>query len=276
VSTLISNHIYNKFGYSLGYYDIFNYSDKKALSDTEMANVIECAKDIEQQLGEKLIIVNQNNPKKFYKTVINELDKLGKFYQEKNGEFVEVKKIKAYTQDFDKFVYREPTVVVAITDTINKYRGYGNEEDYDAIRNFSASLTRQNLSLKCGVISHFVVQLDLDITKLKFTNKGAKLVELSKPSLGHIKTCRSIADDITLAFGLWDPLTVNVTSYLDYKNLDQMKDNWKFRVLIILKSREGNIQPTMNEIPLACDFSRDYIEELPAPDSLNITKYFNE
>jgi len=50
----------------------------------------------------------------------------------------------------------------------------------------------------------------------------------------------------------------------------------KYRSLIILKTREGEIDYPNNEVPIACYFSRDDLEELPKPkDKHRMLKFFH-
>jgi len=193
VSTLISSYLYDKYKIQTDYYSLSNFKAKSPLKEKHMALVEEAAGWVDENYGQSLEIVSEANGKSFYKIVQKYLASVGKFY------FIDpVKKTKRLVTDLGKpynhYEYNEPTIVITITDTIDKMQGYGNLSQYQAIKKFSGHYTRNLLGNVCQCINVLISQQTSENEKIEASVwKGSQsALQKSKPSLDSIKTCRAI------------------------------------------------------------------------------------
>lgn len=271
ISTLVSSKLDEVYNTSLNYYQINNYSADTPLSDNLMRQIEHCSKLVDEDYGDRLDIVNQPNPLEFYKYVLKYLFTIGKFY--KKGKELKLKEV--LNDEYDSFEYCVDTLVMVISDTVNKYQANNGKTKYESVKEFSEYFSRQRLGLVCNVTSTFTIQMSVDLARLETDYKGNKLLQKSLPSISHILTVRSIVEDLTLLLAVYDPSILGFTDYMGYHNLHKMKNGAKFRSLIVLKTREGDIAFPKNSIPLCCRFSVDKIEQLPPPsDKERLREYF--
>lgn len=290
-STLTAAELYNLYGKSTNYYELTNTA-LKANSEEEMKMIKRACEEVDRKYAKVLQVEHVNDPLQFYLKIRDYLKEVGKFYVAKYKDGIVVdKKIWNSSKDgvWNYYEYDEPTIVIAISDTIDKYQPtevmIGSTKrvlsKYETVRYFSEVFSRQRLGLVCDVISVQVSQQSEDNEKANTLASGKKDVWRIKPNLGNLLTVRAIGQDATLALGIFDPAKHHLFSYLEdelnYPETDISRMNGcKYRSLMILKTREGELAPPDNEIPMACFFDRDYFEELPVPDDKKLWNYFNK
>lgn len=263
VSTFVSSYLYEKYGLQLNFYELNNYSIE-ALDNDTMAKIAE-AKGYVDHLQQYIDIVHISNPYGFYLHIWKWLFKNGIFYNDNT-------KLESYSVQWNKYVPNDPNqIVIAISDTINKYQEENGKGVYNTLRTFSEFYSRKLLGIQCNVINVLIQQLSPDKEKLELNFKGKTIIEKVKPSLDALRDCRATQEDATLIFGLFDPSKYGENHYQGY---ELNKLDGKFRSLIVLKTREGELDAN-NEIPLVAYLGRDEFEELPLPqDTENLRKYY--
>lgn len=251
-STLVSETLYRKYNITLDYYTLNNYRES-SLSEEIMSKIGECT-DIAEEVYRQLEVVNIPSATGFYKHVRGYLANTGRFLYK--GETVSL------GDRWDAYAPNDPNmIVIAISDTIDKYPAENilgvPQSQYETLKFFSSTYSRQRLGLGCGVINVLVQQQVNDKEIIETNYKGNTVVEKMKPSLATLAKCKLTQEDATLAFGLFDPLRAGVTEYggIDLENI-----TYSFRSWSILKSRESSLED--REIALACNFVIDEFKEL--------------
>lgn len=283
-STLVASELYNLFGIKdTGYYNLTNTGNTPS-SDEYMKQVKKACEEVDRKYGSTLDIIHQNDPLKFYLRIRDYLKEVGSFYDAEFKDGIVVNKKEVDKGTWNYYEYKEPTIIIAVSDTIDKYQPtelhIGNVKKqlnkYESVRYFSEVFSRQRLGLVCDVVSVQISQQNEDNLKANTDFRGDKDIWKIKPNLGNLLTVRAIGQDATLAFGLFNPTEHHIFDYLGYDKLDKMKNNAKFRSLIVMKTREGDLTPPANEIGMACFFNRDHFEELPKPDDPKVWNYFEK
>lgn len=262
ISTFVSSYLYENYGLELSYYQLNNYSTEPLTED--IMSKIKEAKAYVDHLQEYIDIVHISNPYGFYIHIWKWLFENGTFY---NDDV----KLESYSIQWNKYVPNDPNqIVIAISDTINKYQEENGKGTYQTLRTFSEFYSRKLLGIQCNVINVLIQQLSPDKEKLELNLRGKTMIEKLKPSLDALRDCRATQEDATLIFGLFDPSKYGESHYQGY---DLTKLNGKFRSLIVLKTREGELDSN-NEIPLIAYLGRDEFEELPLPSDIeNLKRY---
>lgn len=269
---------------ALDFYTLRQY--RNPFTDRQYAIYKKIKKYIDDNIYDKLEICSDSVPFVFYKRIRAYLEKTGQFYyNETNLKGIIINSTKAFPSKGEKwndYIPNQYEIVIAISDTINKYQGYAEKvfnsstskeqilTQYDAIKKFSNIYTGSYLSPKCGVISVLIAQQRDDSQKVmssfgftKSENQKEQLINKLKPSLENLKSCKAIEEDATIALGLFDPLEYN---YTDYKGLDletlNMQYNGKYRSILVLKGRESTHTVNNNEIPIMAQFDKDSFIEL--------------
>lgn len=263
VSTFISSFLYEHYGIQLNFYQLNNYTTEPLPLDTMLK--IKEAEQYINFLEQYLDIVHISNPYGFYKHIWDHLNKNGNFY--KQGVV-----LTEYQTGWDKYIADDPNhIVIAITDTVNKYQEENGKGVYQTLRTFSEFYSRKLLGLQCNVINVIIQQQSPDNEKIEVNYRGKTLIEKLKPSLDALRDCRATQEDATLILGVFDPVKYGEYMYKSYPDLRNLKA--KFRSLIVLKTREGELDDS-NEIPLISYLGRDEFEELPLPTETDILKQF--
>jgi len=265
ISTLVASDIYRRYGVQVNYYDLNNYSTKP-MSSEQMKMIAESEGAIEDYM-KYVDIVHISNPTGFYKYVMDYLYSTGTFLLK--GQPLKEKKY--YSTEWDTYIPDNPArIVVAISDTMNKYQPE-NGDFYRTLRTFSEFYSRNLLGLRCGVISIIIQQQKGSKEAIDTNFRGATIIEKLKPSIDALADITGSAQDATLILGLFSPLKFGECNYNGYPDLTKL--NGKFRVLSVLKTREGELEQN-NEIPLFCQLAIDEFEELPLPKESELLKAY--
>lgn len=267
-STLIAKTVFEDFGVRLDYYTTNGYKENP-LTESQLRMIRTASDKVDSIYGPYMEVMHEPYPNIVYKRVREYLHTVGKFYlRQPDGSKTQIKEI---GDMWDSYEYDEPTIVVVIHDTVDKFQPFKDTSLYETIKRFSAYYSRQLLGMKCKVISCFVSQQDPDLDRVQQNFKGETILGKLKPGLDTIRSCRAIQEDATLIFGLFDPLKYNEFNYNGYPNLRKLK--YDYRALIALKTREGVLDHTFNEISLGVDFLTENFFELPKGDSNDIKSY---
>ena len=277
--TFVSDYLFTKYGVKSGFFELTNYNTT-ALSDEQMAKVAEATIWCRKNIFNRLEVIFETNPFAVYKKVRNYLRTIGQFYYIKKdaaGNVISKTKTKDGEQ-WNHYEYSEPTIVLVINDTVDALTGYtetiGTERNkltkYEAVRKFSEYYLRGLLCKVCKCIGVLISQQIEAKQRVESNFKGQTILEKLKPGLDGILTCKAIQQHATLAFGLFDPVRYGTYNYGNYRNLHKLTG--AFRSMIVLKTRNGTLPN--DEIPLYCDFSRDFVEELPLPSDESLKSYY--
>lgn len=284
-ATLVASELYNLYGLDkINYYKLTNTALKP--NSPELQNKIgQACKVVDEKYGEILEVFGNSDPMRVWYRVRDYLRNVGKFYIAtfKKGEVVG-KRIAKKGEAWNYYEYDEPHIVILISDTIDKYQPtYWYIENkkvlqdkYTSVRNFSEIICRQRLNLVCDVVTVQVSQQSEENLKANTDYKGNKDVWKLKPNLGNLLTVKSIGQDATIALGLFSPAEHHLFEYRGYPDISRMKEGLKYRSLMIMKTREGELSPPDNEVPIGCYFSRDEFIELPKPNDPEVWKYFSK
>lgn len=284
-ATLVASELYNLYGLSnVNYYKLTNTSLTPNTEDLQN-KIGQACLEVDKKYGNILEVIHDNDPMRIYYRVRDYLRNVGTFYVAtfNKGEVVD-KKIAEKGDKWNYYEYDDPHIIILISDTIDKYQPtywFTDEgrillDKYNSIRNFSEIICRQRLNLVCDVVTVQVSQQSEENLKANTDYKGEKDVWKLKPNLGNLLSVKSIGQDATIALGLFNPSEHHLFNYKGYPDISQMKDNLKYRSLIIMKTREGELSPPDNEVPIACYFSRDEFQELPKPDDPAVWNYFQK
>lgn len=266
----VTQYLFDKYKISLSYYDL-NFLMTEYNEDKELeVKINEAIAWVAAEILPSIEIVDQPNPYAFYKQVRTFLTTIGTFYNRNE-------KVTSFgpNKGWDRYEYNEPYIVMVITDTIDALQGYNSNgkpiDRYTAIRTFSEKFCRSLLCKKCGVISIMVSQQAEDTTRVQENFKGKTLISKLKPSLATVLSVKAVGQHVTLAFALFDPVRYEEFNYMKYKELYNLKG--QFRSLLILKIRESEM-PIPGEVPLICYLDRDKFKELPLPNDPELKKYY--
>lgn len=266
----LSSALYRKYKVKANFFQLANYATAP-MSETLRQQIDSCKEDV-NLLQNYVDIVHIANPYGFFVHVLKHLFNTGRFYLG-DKHISKFEEVKANSNNWDKYVPDNPyRMVIAVSDTLDAYQPESGKSKYETILTFSKFFTRKILGLQCNVISIFIQQQSSDLERIQTNFKGQTELEKLKPGLDTLLTCRAVAQDVSLAIGIFDPIKYGEPNYLGYSNLDQLKDG-DFRSLVVLKTREGE-KTTDNEVPCAAYFSRDEFIELPRPDDPQLNKFY--
>ncbi len=266
ISTLVANDIYKKYGVQINYFELNNFA-LTPMSD-ELDCMVQSARESINDYEKYVDIIHIGNPTGVYKYVIDYLFTSGTFL--KNG--TPLKEVKYRSDEWDTYIPNDPSeIVIVISDTINKYQAENNNTHYQSLRTFSEFYSRNLLGLRCGVISVIIQQQKGSKEAIDTNFRGTTIIEKLKPSLDALADNTGTQQDATLILGLFNPVKFGDNNYGGYPDLTNLTG--KFRVLSVLKTREGELEAN-NEIPLYCQLGIDEFTEMPKPHEKELLKQF--
>ena len=251
-ATFIQSRLYRKYGIKINYYDLNHFSET-ALSEDYMQKIEESKSFYDENIRPYLDIVIEPNPQEYYKYVLRKLKTMGKFYDRAGNQVDPMERV------FERFEYDNPgQMLISISDTINNYDSFAGMNWWESIKKFSAKYCRQNLCMKCNVITVNLQQQASDKEKIEMNKLGMPIEQKLEPSLDGLGDIKVTQRDATVALGLFHPARYKISAH---GNFDIRRMQGKYRSLHILKTREGEFD---NRVVLPMEIQHgDFFKELP-------------
>ena len=235
----------------------------------DVVQKIETAREYFKDLSQYVTIHHEiRNPTGFYKTVQEYIETQGKWtYREieLNGKIKTIR---------DKFIHdNEQLYCMCIVDHVglmSPEKMEGRRLTLHETMGLWSGTYALELRDRYNAILIDVQQMGADNEKKQFTMKGISIVEKLEPSLDMLASNRETARNADNVFGLFAPDRYQVEEYHDYDIL-KMQDH--FRMLIALKSRDGEANV---RVPLYFDGAVNYFRELPSAKDPLIGKVYEK
>lgn len=268
ISTLVATYLADTYDIEKSYYDLNNFGIKPMPDD--LLFLIKESEEYINEFEKHVQIVHFPNPTGMFKHVMDYLQDNGVFL--KKGKTINVKEVNYYSTEWDTYIPNDPThIIIAITDTLNKYQAEKSNTHYQTLRTFSEFYSHNLLGLRCGVLNCMVQQQKGGKEALETNFKGATIIEKMKPSLDALADCSGTQQDATEIFGVFNPVKWDDYTYGGYPDLRNL--DGKFRTISVLKCREGELEMN-NEIPMFCKLGYDHFEEMPFPSEKELLKKY--
>ena len=193
-------YLKKRYGIDISYYSLMGYSLTN-FDPEYIPKIIEAQEFCSTHVEPYLEVVSIAQPTGFYKLIKDHLWETGTFYG------VNDLPVKSKSDMWIKYVPNNPSHwVVAVSDHIGNYLPESGMSKFETLGMFSAYYTRQQLGLKCGVVSILVQQQSADKEKLETDLRGKTLLDKMKPSLDGLAENKSTQRDATIVLGLFSPI----------------------------------------------------------------------
>lgn len=265
VLSLISRHIFVKFGILKSPEDLKSYFESYILTD-QIAVYLSSSEFSDWLLNilkKVTFIDNVKNPFGIYKDMREKLCKEGKIY-DKNGREVQA------GQSFDHYIPNNPDKYrIVIVDHYGLFTPENGKELWDAIFDWSSKYA---ISLRDNFFCHVVgvQQQSSDQEKQSFTFKGDMLVNKLRPSQDGLGDCKLTQRDVNLLIGLFAPSRYKIDQYEGY-DLNLLGDNYRELSIILNRNGGGSIVDD-----LYFDGRINLFEELPKPNSPEMKQIYEK
>lgn len=268
--SLISHYLYVKYkGLRVSIKDLRSVGKIGYYLQQDVLDKIEEAREYFKDLSKYITIHHEiRNPTGFYKTMQEYLETQGHWtYREieLNGKNKTIR---------DKFIHdNDQLYCMCIVDHV----GLMSPEKMDGKRltlhetmGLWSGTYALELRDRYNAILIDVQQMGADNEKKQFTMKGISIVEKLEPSLDMLASNRETARNADNVFGLFAPDRYQIEEYHGYDIL-KMQDH--FRMLITLKSRDGEAN---TRVPLYFDGAVNFFRELPSAKDPEMNKVYEK
>lgn len=276
----ISKYLYTKYGLSISIKQLASVGRYNVISSENLAKVKEAETHVRRFLDRVTIYDNVRNATGIYKTVRNFAMTVGTYYDKEGKaltpeEVIQVtggigetyKKVNCYK------LHNPKHYVIILTDHISLLQPESGETLWQTMGKMSSTY---NLHFrdKFGFIPVVIQQLAADKERVDGNFQGKTIEDKLEPTLDSLGDNKTIARDVNIALGLFDPARYKIDNHNGY-DITRLKD--RYRSLNIMKSRDGIAN---KKLPLFFNGAVDFFKELPRTDNIDgmnrVFEYVNQ
>lgn len=265
----ISKYLYSKYNLVISIKQLASVGRYNVISSEDLAKVKLAEAHVRKFLDRVTIYDNVRNATGIYKTVRNFAMTVGTYY-DKDGkpltpeEVIQVtggvgetyKKVASYK------LHNPKHYVIVMTDHLGLLQPESGETLWQTMGKMSSNY---NLHFrdKFGFIPVVVQQLAADKERVDSNFQGKTIEDKLEPTLDSLGDNKTIARDVNVALGLFDPARYKIDNHNGY-DITRLKD--RYRSMNIMKSRDGIAN---KKLPLFFNGAVDFFKEMPRTDNID-------
>lgn len=265
----ISKYLYSKYNLVISIKQLASVGRYNVISSEDLAKVKLAEAHVRKFLDRVTIYDNVRNATGIYKTVRNFAMTVGTYY-DKDGkpltpeEVIQVtggvgetyKKVAGYK------LHNPKHYVIVMTDHLGLLQPESGETLWQTMGKMSSNY---NLHFrdKFGFIPVVVQQLAADKERVDSNFQGKTIEDKLEPTLDSLGDNKTIARDVNVALGLFDPARYKIDNHNGY-DITRLKD--RYRSMNIMKSRDGIAN---KKLPLFFNGAVDFFKEMPRTDNID-------
>lgn len=265
----ISKYLYSKYNLVISIKQLASVGRYNVISSEDLAKVKLAEAHVRKFLDRVTIYDNVRNATGIYKTVRNFAMTVGTYY-DKDGkpltpeEVIQVtggvgetyKKVAGYK------LHNPKHYVIVMTDHLGLLQPESGETLWQTMGKMSSNY---NLHFrdKFGFIPVVIQQLAADKERVESNFQGKTIEDKLEPTLDSLGDNKTIARDVNVALGLFDPARYKIDNHNGY-DITRLKD--RYRSMNIMKSRDGIAN---KKLPLFFNGAVDFFKEMPRTDNID-------
>ena len=276
----ISKYLFTKYGLTLSIKQLASVGRYNVISAADLEKVKEAEAHVKKFLDRVTIYDSVRNATGIYKTVRNFAMTVGTYY-DKEGKPLTPTEVMQVTggvgETYKKVSYYKlhnpKHYVIVMTDHLGLLQPENGETLWQTMGKMSSSY---NLHFrdKFGFIPVVVQQLAADKERVESNFQGKTIEDKLEPTLDSLGDNKTIARDVNVALGLFDPARYKIDNHNGY-DITRLKD--RYRSMNIMKSRDGIAN---KKLPLFFNGAVDFFKEMPRTDNIDgmnrVFEYVNQ
>ena len=276
----ISKYLFTKYGLTLSIKQLASVGRYNVISAADLEKVKEAEAHVKKFLDRVTIYDSVRNATGIYKTVRNFAMTVGTYY-DKEGKPLTPTEVMQVTggvgETYKKVSYYKlhnpKHYVIVMTDHLGLLQPESGETLWQTMGKMSSSY---NLHFrdKFGFIPVVVQQLAADKERVESNFQGKTIEDKLEPTLDSLGDNKTIARDVNVALGLFDPARYKIDNHNGY-DITRLKD--RYRSMNIMKSRDGIAN---KKLPLFFNGAVDFFKEMPRTDNIDgmnrVFEYVNQ
>ena len=276
----ISKYLFTKYGLTLSIKQLASVGRYNVISAADLEKVKEAEAHVKKFLDRVTIYDSVRNATGIYKTVRNFAMTVGTYY-DKEGKPLTPTEVMQVTggvgETYKKVSYYKlhnpKHYVIVMTDHLGLLQPESGETLWQTMGKMSSSY---NLHFrdKFGFIPVVVQQLAADKERVDSNFQGKTIEDKLEPTLDSLGDNKTIARDVNVALGLFDPARYKIDNHNGY-DITRLKD--RYRSMNIMKSRDGIAN---KKLPLFFNGAVDFFKEMPRTDNIDgmnrVFEYVNQ
>ena len=276
----ISKYLYSKYNLVISIKQLASVGRYNVISSEDLAKVRLAEAHVRKFLDRVTIYDNVRNATGIYKTVRNFAMTVGTYY-DKDGKALTPEEVMQVTggigETYKKVsgyrLHNPKHYVIVMTDHLGLLQPESGETLWQTMGKMSSNY---NLHFrdKFGFIPVVVQQLAADKERVDSNFQGKTIEDKLEPTLDSLGDNKTIARDVNVALGLFDPARYKIDNHNGY-DITRLKD--RYRSMNIMKSRDGIAN---KKLPLFFNGAVDFFKEMPRTDNIDgmnrVFEYVNQ
>lgn len=276
----ISKYLFTKYGLTLSIKQLASVGRYNVISAADLEKVKEAEAHVKKFLDRVTIYDSVRNATGIYKTVRNFAMTVGTYY-DKEGKPLTPTEVVQVTggvgETYKKVSYYKlhnpKHYVIVMTDHLGLLQPESGETLWQTMGKMSSNY---NLHFrdKFGFIPVVIQQLAADKERVDSNFQGKTIEDKLEPTLDSLGDNKTIARDVNVALGLFDPARYKIDNHNGY-DITRLKD--RYRSMNIMKSRDGIAN---KKLPLFFNGAVDFFKEMPRTDNIDgmnrVFEYVNQ
>lgn len=276
----ISKYLFTKYGLTLSIKQLASVGRYNVISAADLEKVKEAEAHVKKFLDRVTIYDSVRNATGIYKTVRNFAMTVGTYY-DKEGKPLTPTEVMQVTggvgETYKKVSYYKlhnpKHYVIVMTDHLGLLQPESGETLWQTMGKMSSNY---NLHFrdKFGFIPVVIQQLAADKERVDSNFQGKTIEDKLEPTLDSLGDNKTIARDVNVALGLFDPARYKIDNHNGY-DITRLKD--RYRSMNIMKSRDGIAN---KKLPLFFNGAVDFFKEMPRTDNIDgmnrVFEYVNQ
>lgn len=265
----ISKYLYSKYNLVISIKQLASVGRYNVISSEDLAKVRLAEAHVRKFLDRVTIYDNVRNATGIYKTVRNFAMTVGTYY-DKDGKPLTPEEVMQVTggigETYKKVagykLHNPKHYVIVMTDHLGLLQPESGETLWQTMGKMSSNY---NLHFrdKFGFIPVVVQQLAADKERVESNFQGKTIEDKLEPTLDSLGDNKTIARDVNVALGLFDPARYKIDNHNGY-DITRLKD--RYRSMNIMKSRDGIAN---KKLPLFFNGAVDFFREMPRTDNID-------
>lgn len=265
----ISKYLYSKYNLVISIKQLASVGRYNVISSEDLAKVRLAEAHVRKFLDRVTIYDNVRNATGIYKTVRNFAMTVGTYY-DKDGKPLTPEEVMQVTggigETYKKVagykLHNPKHYVIVMTDHLGLLQPESGETLWQTMGKMSSNY---NLHFrdKFGFIPVVIQQLAADKERVDSNFQGKTIEDKLEPTLDSLGDNKTIARDVNVALGLFDPARYKIDNHNGY-DITRLKD--RYRSMNIMKSRDGIAN---KKLPLFFNGAVDFFKEMPRTDNID-------
>ena len=276
----ISKYLYSKYNLVISIKQLASVGRYNVISSEDLVKVKLAEAHVRKFLDRVTIYDNVRNATGIYKTVRNFAMTVGTYY-DKDGKPLTPEEVMQVTggigETYKKVagyrLHNPKHYVIVMTDHLGLLQPESGETLWQTMGKMSSNY---NLHFrdKFGFIPVVIQQLAADKERVDSNFQGKTIEDKLEPTLDSLGDNKTIARDVNVALGLFDPARYKIDNHNGY-DITRLKD--RYRSMNIMKSRDGIAN---KKLPLFFNGAVDFFKEMPRTDNIDgmnrVFEYVNQ